>query len=149
MTTSRPAASISRVLSAAGQKLGLTICYEDAFGSQQLKVLRDATLLINVTNNAWYGDSTRAASASADCAHARARGRALSWCAPRMTASRPSSARTEKSWRACRSFSEAVLRADVQPMTGLTPYARFGNYPVVIGAALLLGLAGWRRRQGV
>ena len=47
-----------RVLSAAGQKLGLTICYEDAFGSQQLEVLRQATLLINVTNNAWYGDST-------------------------------------------------------------------------------------------
>jgi len=45
-------------LRAAGQGLGLTICYEDAFGSSQLDVLRDATLLINVTNNAWYRDST-------------------------------------------------------------------------------------------
>jgi len=26
-------------------------------------------------------------------------------------------------------FQEAVLRADLQPLTGLTPYARFGNYP--------------------
>jgi apolipoprotein N-acyltransferase len=31
-------------------------------------------------------------------------------------------------------------------MTGLTPYARFGNYPVVIGPLLLLALAVWRRR---
>ena len=32
------------VLSAAGQRLGITICYEDAFGSDQLKVLRDGDL---------------------------------------------------------------------------------------------------------
>jgi apolipoprotein N-acyltransferase len=43
-------------------------------------------------------------------------------------------------------FQEAVLRADVQPMTGLTPYARFGNYPVVAAALGLLALASWRRR---
>jgi apolipoprotein N-acyltransferase len=42
-------------------------------------------------------------------------------------------------------FQEAVLRAEVQPMTGLTPYARFGNYPVVAGALGLLALASWRR----
>ncbi len=53
-----PGTAHQPVLSAAGQKLGLTICYEDAFGSQQLGILREATLLINVTNNAWYGDST-------------------------------------------------------------------------------------------
>ena len=43
---------------------------------------------------------------------------------------------------------EAVLRADVRPMAGLTPYARFGHYPVVIGALGLLGTAVWRRRVG-
>jgi apolipoprotein N-acyltransferase len=36
----------------------------------------------------------------------------------------------------------------VQPMTGLTPYARLGNYPVVIGALLVLVISAWRRRRG-
>src|SRR5260370_505180 len=39
-------------LSAAGQKRGLTICYEDAFGSQPLKIFRQGTLLTKGTHNA-------------------------------------------------------------------------------------------------
>jgi apolipoprotein N-acyltransferase len=132
-------------LRAAGQSLGLTICYEDAFGSSQLGVLRDATLLINVTNNAWYGDST-APHQHLQISRMRAleAGRFLIRAAndgitavigPRgeLVATLPQ-------------FQEAVLRADVQPMTGLTPYARFGNYPVVAAALGLLTVASWRRR---
>jgi apolipoprotein N-acyltransferase len=33
-------------------------------------------------------------------------------------------------------------------MTGLTPYARFGNYPVILSAAALLAFAAWRRGRG-
>ena len=47
-------------LDAAGQKLGVTVCYEDAYASDQLAVLKEATLLVNVTNDAWFGDSTAA-----------------------------------------------------------------------------------------
>ena len=43
-------------------------------------------------------------------------------------------------------FAEGALRVEVQPMTGLTPYAQAGNYPVVLGSAVLLGLGFWRRR---
>ena len=133
--------------SAAGQKLGLTICYEDAFGSRQLKVLREATLLINVTNNAWYGDST------APHQHLQiARMRALEAGRYLVRAANDGitavigphgdiAARLPQ-------FQEAVLQADVQPMTGLTPYARVGNYPVIIALSSLLGVAVWRRRRG-
>jgi apolipoprotein N-acyltransferase len=134
------------ILSAAGQKLGLTICYEDAFGSRQLKVLRDATLLINVTNNAWYGDST-APHQHLQIARMRAleAGRYLVRAAnDGITAAiGPHGEIVSR----LPQFQEAVLHADVQPMTGLTPYARLGNYPVVIGAGLLLALAVWRRRH--
>jgi apolipoprotein N-acyltransferase len=134
-------------LSAAGQKLGLTICYEDAFGSSQLEVLREATLLINVTNNAWYGNST------APHQHLQiARMRALE--AGRYLVRAANDGITAaigphgEIVARLPQFQEAVLRADLPPMTGLTPYARLGNYPVVIGAGLLLALAVWRRRQG-
>ena len=135
------------ILSAAGQKLGLTICYEDAFGSSQLDVLRDATLLINVTNNAWYGNST------APHQHLQiARMRALE--AGRYLVRAANDGITAaigphgEIVARLPQFQEAVLRADVQSMTGLTPYARLGNYPVVISAGLMLAVAVWRRRQG-
>jgi len=143
-----PGGNHQPVLSAGGQKLGLTICYEDAFGSQQLEVLREATLLINVTNNAWYGDST------APHQHLQiARMRALEAGRYLVRAANDGitaviGPRGEVEARLPQ-FQQAVLRAQVQPMTGLTPYARVGNYPVVIGAAILLALAVWRRRQGV
>jgi apolipoprotein N-acyltransferase len=134
------------LLRAAGQPLGLTICYEDAFGSSQLPILREATLLINVTNNAWFGNST------APHEHLQiARMRALE--AGRFLIRATNDGVTaiigphgEVIGRLPQ-FQQAVLRATVQPMTGLTPYARFGNYPLIIATLALLALAGWRRRR--
>jgi apolipoprotein N-acyltransferase len=135
------------VLSAAGQKLGLTICYEDAFGSQQLKILRQATLLINVTNNGWYGDST------APHQHLQiSRMRALE--AGRFLVRAANDGITAaidprgKIVARLPQFQEGVLRAEARAMTGLTPYTRLGNYPVVIGALGCLAIAIWRRRRG-
>jgi apolipoprotein N-acyltransferase len=110
-------------------------------------VLRDATLLINVTNNAWYGDST------APHQHLQiARMRALEAGRYLVRAANDgiTAAIGPQGEIVARlpQFQEAVLRADVQPMTGLTPYARFGNYPLIIGLGLLLALAVWRRRHG-
>jgi apolipoprotein N-acyltransferase len=135
------------VLTAAGQKLGLTICYEDAFGSQQLKVLRQANLLINVTNDAWFGDST-ARHQHLQIARMRAleAGRFLIRAAnDGITAAIDAQGTVVVRLP---QFQEAVLRTEVQPMTGLTPYARLGNYPIVIGALSLLAIAAWRRRSG-
>ncbi len=63
-------------LEAAGQRISASVCYEDAYGSTQLPALRTATMLVNVTNDAWFGHSTGALPASADIAHARHGGRA-------------------------------------------------------------------------
>ena len=41
----------------AGELVAVTICYEDVFGAEQLHYLPDATLLVNVSNDAWFGDS--------------------------------------------------------------------------------------------
>jgi apolipoprotein N-acyltransferase len=124
-------------LSAAGQKVGVTVCYEDAYGAEQLYVLREATLLINVTNNAWFGDST--------APHQQmqiARFRALE--AGRYLVRATSNGITgiigpdgQVVARAAQ-FVPEVLLGEVRPFTGLTPYARTGNWPVLLLSALLV-----------
>ena len=42
------------------QKLGLNICYEDVFGYEIIKSLPEATILVNLSNDAWYGESIAA-----------------------------------------------------------------------------------------
>lgn len=134
-----------RALDAAGQKLAASICYEDSYGSDQLEMLREATLLVNVTNDAWFGDST-AAYQHLQISRTRAleSGRMLLRAANdgvsaivgangRIIASLPR-------------FVPGVLRGAVQPRTGLTPYARCGNWPIV-SLCLVILLTGWYRER--
>jgi apolipoprotein N-acyltransferase len=141
-------------LDAAGQKLGVTICYEDAYASDQLAVLKDATLLVNVTNDAWFGDST-AAHQHLQISRMRAleAGRTMLRAANdgisaiigpdgRITATLPR-------------FQPGVLTGSVQPRVGLTLYARFGNWSVIafslavlIGSLALSMRAALRSRRG-
>ena len=117
-------------LDAAGQKLGVTVCYEDAYASDQLAVLKEATLLVNVTNDAWFGDST-AAHQHLQISRMRAleAGRTMLRAANdgisaiigpdgRITSTLPR-------------FQPNVLTGSVQPRIGLTPYARVGNWLVI------------------
>jgi apolipoprotein N-acyltransferase len=109
-------------------------------------VLQQATLLINVTNNAWYGNST------APHQHLQI-SRMLALEAGRFMVRAANDGITAVIGphggviARLPQFQQGVLRATVQPMSGLTPYAHFGNYPVVIGALGVLGWALWRRRS--
>jgi apolipoprotein N-acyltransferase len=40
-----------------GVKYAMSICYEDAFGSEMLEQFPEANVLINISNDAWFGDS--------------------------------------------------------------------------------------------
>ena len=44
-------------LDAAGRRVAVNICYEDVFGEEIISALPDATLLVNVTNDGWFGYS--------------------------------------------------------------------------------------------
>lgn len=142
-----PGSETQPVPVAQGLPLAATICYEDAYGSDQLAPLASARLLVNVTNNAWYGDST-AAHQHLQIARLRAleAGRYL----VRAT-SNGISVVTDARGRVLAQapqFEAAVLRGEVVPMSGLTPYARSGgDWPVLVLAGLAL-IAGLRRRRG-
>jgi apolipoprotein N-acyltransferase len=45
------------LLQAAGYPVGASICYEIAFGEELIHTLPKAAFLINVSNDAWFGDS--------------------------------------------------------------------------------------------
>ena len=55
-----PGAAYQEPFAVAGQRLAVNICYEDAFGGELARRAADATLLVNVTNDAWYGHSLAA-----------------------------------------------------------------------------------------
>jgi apolipoprotein N-acyltransferase len=127
-------------LVAAGERLGVTICYEDVFGAEQLHYLEDVTLLVNVSNDGWFGESI-AIPQHLQIARVRAAeaGRYLLRAANRgVTAVIDSQGRVVESIPA---FRPGVLRATVRGYTGSTPYARVGNWLVVLLALAALAAA--------
>ncbi len=44
-------------LSANGYAIGVSICYEDAYAGEVARALPPANVLVNVSNDAWFGDS--------------------------------------------------------------------------------------------
>ncbi|MBZ0094345.1 MAG: apolipoprotein N-acyltransferase, partial [Sulfuricella sp.] len=49
--------TIQPPLQVAGQKVAMAICYEDVFGEELINQLPAASLLVNVSNDAWFGDT--------------------------------------------------------------------------------------------
>lgn len=132
-----------RPLEVAGQKVAVNICYEDAYGRELIRQLPAATLLVNVSNVAWFGDSLAPAQ-HLQIARARAleSGRAhLVATNTGITAAIGADGRVLARLEA---FTEARLDVEVQGRTGATPYVRTGDWPA-LGACLALLLAFARR----
>jgi len=132
-----PGPDLQPPLRAGGERLAATICYEDAYGADGLDELPNSTLLVNVTNNAWFGDSS-APHQQLQMARFRAieAGRFLM----RATSNGITAviAPDGKVASEIPQFEAGILRATVQPRTGLTPYARTGNWPILSFAFLIL-----------
>ena len=52
-----PGPDVQPLLSAGALKLGLSICFENVFSRNIMRDLPDANLLVNVSNDAWFGNS--------------------------------------------------------------------------------------------
>jgi apolipoprotein N-acyltransferase len=127
-------------LEAGGERLAPTICYEDAYASEQLRLARQSTLLVNVTNDAWFGDST-APHQHLDIS----RMRALETGRPMLRATNDGItaliAHDGRLIATLPQFRAGVLTGVIEPRSGITPYMRFGNFAVLalVGAGLLAG----------
>jgi apolipoprotein N-acyltransferase len=124
----------------AGQQLMPNICYEDLFGEELLSALPQATLLVNLSNTAWFGDSL------AQPQHLQiARMRALETGRPilRATNTGMTAALAPDGGivAALPPFTADALTVSVRGYAGLTPYARLGNGPAIVLALATCGLA--------
>ncbi len=88
-------------LTVDGTSFGVAICYEDLFGRELIDSLPAAQILLNVSNDAWYGHSL-AAEQHLQASQMRAPRPAAGWCARRTPAPRPPSIPRARSCRACR-----------------------------------------------
>lgn len=146
MSDFTPGPADQHLLKAAGVKLGASICYEDAFGEETIHALPEAQLLVNVSNDAWFGDSM------APHQHLQmARMRSLEtgrWML-RATNNGISALIDDQGRVVERSpqFKVHVLTGKVQPRKGATPYVRFGNGPILVLIVLGLALALLRTRR--
>jgi apolipoprotein N-acyltransferase len=132
-------------LVAGGLKLAATICYEDGYGSSQLAVLNEANALVNVTNDAWFGKG------SARYQHFQiARMRAIESQRFMLRAANDGISAVigphGEVVAEAPEFQRFVLRSEVTPRAGLPPYARMGNWLVILLASAGVLIAAQRRR---
>lgn len=139
MSDLSPGAEEQPLLQLAGRPAGASICYEAALAREIRRALPQAAFLINASNDAWFGDSLAphqhlqiAAMRSLESGRwmARATNTGISALIDphgRVVARTPQ-------------FEQAVLRGEITPMQGATPFVRWGEWPLWLLAGL--GLAG-------
>ena len=137
---------LQRPLAVAGQKVAMNICYEDVFGEEIIRQLPEATLLANVSNDAWFGDSI-APRQHLQISQMRAleTGRYML----RATNTGMTAMVDEKGHIIAQApaFHTAILHGTAQGMTGSTPFVRWGNGVFLVFSTALLALALMRRQR--
>ncbi|MGD9888568.1 MAG: apolipoprotein N-acyltransferase [Halothiobacillaceae bacterium] len=131
------------LLQLAGHSAGASICYEATLARKINTALPEAAFLINASNDAWFGDSL------APHQHLQiAAMRSLEtgrWMV-RATNTGISALINQHGEVVARTpqFEQAVLRGEITPMQGATPFVIFGAWPVWILSVLgifALGIA--------
>lgn len=129
----------------ADQKVAANICYEDGFGSEIIRALPDATLLVNVSNVAWFGRSW-----AADQHFQMSQMRALETSRWMLRATNTGvTGAIDEAGRAVAVLPQheaGALTVKAQGRQGMTPYARWGDWPVLAGL-LLVGFVLARSRR--
>ncbi len=131
-----------RPLAIGGQRVAANICYEDAFGEEIIRQLPEASVLVNVSNLAWFGDSF------APWQHAQmSQMRALETGRMMLRATNTGvTAIIDARGHVLASlplFTTGSLSGAIQGYAGSTPYVRWGNAPVltlwgILGGVLLV-----------
>ena len=137
-----------RPLAVSGQKVAVNICYEDAFGEEIIRQLPEATLLVNVSNVAWFGDSL------APMQHLQiAQMRTIETGRHMLRATNTGVTAVidphGNVLNIAPTFQTAIVEATIQGRSGATPYVRIGNAPIVVFSMALTLAAFFPRRTTI
>ncbi len=133
----------------AGQRVAVSVCYEITFPNEVRDFLPEATMLVNISNDGWFGTSI---GPHQHFQIARMRARETGRPLLRSTNTGITAAVDHRGRIVARApqFSVEALATEIMPMQGSTPYTRTGDTPVLIFIAGLLvvgfGLR-WRERR--
>jgi apolipoprotein N-acyltransferase len=127
-------------LEAAGQRIAVNICYEDAFGDELASQLPEATLLVNASNVAWFGDSLAPAQ-HLQIAQLRAIETARMHLAATNSGVTAAIDRDGRVVAQLAQFTEGRLETRAQGYSGATPYVRLRDRPIVLLSLALLLVA--------
>jgi len=116
-------------------KIAPTICFEDLFGTELIDALPQATLLVNLSNTAWFGDSL-AQPQHLQIARLRALETGRMMLRATNTGITAAIAPDGRVLGALPAFAAGALVVEAQAFAGLTPYVRWGD-----GLALVMALA--------
>lgn len=139
-----------------GQRIAPNICYEDLFGDEIGANFRDEarapTVLLNVSNIAWFGNTV-----AIDQHRAISRMRAIEFERPMVRATNTGATvvidHRGRVTHELPRMTRGVLNAQVEGRNGLTPYARwvskYGLWPIWVGALSIVAatLAGRLRAR--
>lgn len=133
------------------QHIAPNICYEDVFGEEITPSVSGgaehqtgATILVNLSNLAWFGDSW-AVRQHLQISRMRARETGRPMLRATNTGMTAAIDPNGKVRAALTPYTLGVLDVETQGMTGLTPYAQWGNNPVLLLSAMVIGLSFGRR----
>ena len=124
-------------IAVAGQRLAVSICYEDAFGSEMRGQLPAATALVNVSNDAWFGESL-AAEQHWQIAQMRALEAGRMMLRANNTGITGIIGRDGRTISRLPPFTIDTLVGELQGRTGSTPYVRWGEWAVFIAVCVIL-----------
>ena len=133
------------LLQVRNSQVGVTICYESVYPAITRLSLPEAAYLVNVSNDAWFGDSRapwqhleagrlRAAETSRELLRVASTGvTAIIGADGAVRASAPQ-------------YAKAILEGEVQPRKGITPYVWFGEWGFAAFSAAIFGFCFYRGR---
>ena len=135
-----------RPLAVAGERIAVNICYEDAYGDEIVRQLPEATLLVNVSNVAWFGDSL-APGQHLQIARMRALETGRMMLAATNTGITAAIAADGAVLARLPQFSAGKLEIEARGRTGATPYVALVDGPALALSCLLLFFFAARRRR--